>query len=107
MTSNDKRHQTAQGARINNAKSDKYRGDINRETIEHKNKRKIFGYVSNPGKGKDYSVTQVPENRVIKKTNIMEGNNYRIDSIFIETLNDNPLVNDLMHQKNVDFNTGR
>jgi hypothetical protein len=107
MTINDKRQQTALGGRIGNAKSDKIRGDINKETLEHKNKRKLFGYVSNPGKGKDYAVTPLNENRVNRKTDITEGNNYRIDTIFIDTLNDNPLVNDLMHQKNIDFNTGK
>jgi hypothetical protein len=107
MTINDKRQQTALGGRIGNAKSDKIRGDINKETLEHKNKRKLFGYVSNPGKGKDYAITPLNENRVNRKTDITEGNNYRIDTIFIDTLNDNPLVNDLMHQKNIDFNTGK
>jgi len=103
----DKRQQTALGARPANAKSDKMRGDINPDTVKFQNKRTLLkGYVSSPGSGKNYAVT--PSQKIVpdKKTHLDTGF-YRIDPLYINTLNDNPLVNDLMHQKNINFDTGK
>jgi len=106
MTIRDKRQQTALGARPANAKSDTIRGNINPDTVKFQNRRTLLkGYISTPGMGKDYGVT--PSQKIIpdRKTHL-HNNFYRIDPTYIDTLNKNPLVNDLMHQKNVDFDTG-
>jgi len=103
MTINDKRQQTALGGRISNAKSDQIRGDINPNTVKFNNKRDLYTYVSNPGMSSNYIATPFNNSQINKKTNPNENNFYRIDPIYIDTLNENPLVNDLMHQKNINF----
>jgi hypothetical protein len=60
-------------------------------------------YVSTPGKSLNYSVTPLNNIYVNNKTDLNGNNFYKIDPIFITTLNTNPLVNDLMHQKNTEF----
>lgn len=106
MTIDNKRQQTALGGRIANAKSDKIRGDINKDTVKFNNKRQIFGYVSNPGSSKNYAVTPFERIHTDKKTDLNGNNFYRVDPVYINTLKENPLVNDLMHQKNINFNSG-
>jgi len=107
MTIRDKRQQTALGGRISNAKSDQIRGDINRDTIKFQSKRELLtGYISTPGNSSNYSVTPLPRKANSRKTDLNGNTFYHIDPIFIDTLNNNPLVNDLRHQKNIDFNTG-
>jgi len=67
-------------------------------------KTSIF-YVTAPNKPLDQSImpsrtqpyNDTPEN---KNAQINYGN-YRINNVFINTLKDNPLVNDIYHQKNV------
>ena len=106
MCIRDKRQQTALGARPGNAKSDTIRGNINADTVKFQNKRTLLkGYVSTPGNSSNYSVT--PSQPIVpdRKTHL-HNNFYRIDPLYIDTLNNNPLVNDLMHQKNVNFDTG-
>jgi len=100
----DKREKTAVSGRFAGAKSDKIRGDINKETIRFNDKRKIFGYVSNPGTSKNYSVTPMTRKNNSKKTDLKTNTFYYIDPIQISTLNNNPLVNDIYHQKNINFN---
>ena len=63
----------------------------------------MYGYVSIPSKSLDYTITPFAKIYTDKKTNINDSD-YRTDNIFIDTLNDNPLVNDIYHQKNYDFN---
>ena len=107
MTISDKRQQTALGARPANRKSDKLRGTINQDTVKFQNKRTLLtGYISTPGTSSNYSVTPFERTSTSKKTDLNGNNFYRIDPLFIETLDKNPLVNDLRHQKNTDFNTG-
>jgi len=107
MTISDKRQQTALGARPANRKSDKLRGTINPDTVKFQNKRTLLtGYVSTPGMSTNYSVTPFERTSTSKKTDLNSNNFYRIDPLFIETLDKNPLVNDLRHQKNTDFNSG-
>ena len=108
MTIDEKRMQTALGARTPGAKSDQIRGNINKDTVRFNNRKTLYGYVSNPGKGKDYSVTPLVTNTTTnRKTNVTGNNFYRVDPIFIDKLNDNPLVNDIYHQKNIDFHTNK
>jgi len=107
MTIRGKRQQTALGGRISNAKSDQMRGNINRDTVKFQNKRELLsGYISTPGNSSNYSVTPLTRTLNSKKTDLNGNTFYHIDPVFIDTLNTNPLVNDLMHQKNIDFNTG-
>jgi len=107
MTIRDKRQQTALGGRISNAKSDQIRGTINPDTIKFQNKRTLLeGYVSTPGTSANYSITPFERTSTSKKTDLNSNNFYRVDPLFIEKLNNNPLVNDLMHPKNTNFNTG-
>jgi hypothetical protein len=107
MTISDKRQQTALGARPANRKSDKLRGTINQDTVKFQNKRTLLtGYISTPGTSSNYSVTPFERTSTSKKTDLNGNNFYRIDPLFIETLDKNPLVNDLRHQKNTNFNTG-
>ena len=107
MTIDDKKQQTALGSRIGNAKSDKSRGDINKDTVKYNTKRKVYSYLSNPGTSMNYVKTPLEKQLNNKKTDLNSNNFYRIDPIQIDTLNDNPLVNDIYHQKNTDFNTGK
>lgn len=106
MSIDDKRQQTALGGRLPGAKSDKIRGNINEETVRFNDKRYAFGYISNPGTAKNYSVTPVTRKQTSKKTDLNTNTFYHIDPVQISTLNDNPLVNDIYHQKNIDFNSG-
>jgi hypothetical protein len=107
MTIRDKRQQTALGGRISNAKSDQIRGNINPDTVRFQNKRELLtGYISTPGNSSNYSVTPLPRTSTSRKTDLNSNTFYHVDPLFIDTLKNNPLVNDLMHQKNIDFNTG-
>jgi hypothetical protein len=106
MCIDDKKTQTALGGRPAGAKSDKIRGDINRDTVKFNNKRQLYGYISNPGTSNNYSVTPFENTHTDKKNNLNNNNFYHIDPIYVQTLNNNPLVNDIRHQKNVDFSTG-
>ena len=103
MTIDDKREITANFSRPANAKSDQIRGNINADTVRFNDKKQLFGYVSIPKMTLDNNITPFAKVHTDKKTNINDTNDYRLDSIFIDTLKDNPLVNDIYHQKNYDF----
>jgi len=106
MCIDDKREQTAKGARTPGPKSDTIRGDINKDTLRFNDKRHTFSYVSNPGTSKNYSITEIDKKQTSKKTDLNANTFYYVDPIQITTLHNNPLVNDIYHQKNIDFNTG-
>jgi len=106
MCIDDKKQKTVLGGRLAGAKSDKIRGDINKDTIRFNDKRYTFGYVSTPGTSKNYSITPINKKQTSKKTDLNTNTFYHIDPLQISTLNNNPLVNDIYHQKNIDFNTG-
>jgi hypothetical protein len=101
MTIQDKRQQTALGGRISNPKSDQIRSDINHDTVRFQDKRTLLhGYVT-PG---NISTNYLGMNNCTNhKTNLNSNNFYRIDPIYVETLDNNPLVNDIRHPKNIDF----
>ena len=109
MTIDDKREQTSIINRFANAKSDQIRGNINSETVEFNDKRNLYSYVSNPTSSLNHTATCIDNmtTQNNRKQDPTGNNTYRIDPIFIETLKNNPLVNDLYHQKNIDFNTGK
>lgn len=74
---------------------------INKNTIKINTKKTSIYYVSNAGKGMDHSVMPcVDQSQINKKTQLDIGD-YYTNNVFINTLKDNPLVNDIHHQKNV------
>ena len=105
MTIDERREITANFNRPSNAKSDQIRGDINRDTVKFNERKQLFGYVSIPSMNLDYTITPFAKVHTDRKTDINDSNDYRLDSIFIDTLKDNPLVNDIYHQKNYNFNS--
>ena len=104
MTIDERREITAKFNRPSNPKSDQIRGDINRDTVKFNERKQLFGYVSIPSMNLDYTITPFAKVYTDKKTDINDSNDYRMDPIFINTLNENPLVNDIYHQKNYNFN---
>jgi hypothetical protein len=107
MNIDDKKMQTAIADRMPNAKSDKLYGNICAENVKFQNKRQLLkGYVSSGGSSANYTVTPFERTSTSKKTDLNSNNFYHIDPLQISTLNNNPLVNDLKHPKNYDFNTG-
>jgi hypothetical protein len=103
MCSSDKKEIVAMTNYTPNAKSDQIRGNINKNTVKYNNKRTTYEYISTPGKSLNYTVKPM-DNIYINNKNDLNGNNYyKIDPIFITTMHDNPLVNDLVHQKNINF----
>jgi hypothetical protein len=86
-----------------NPKSDQMRGDIIKENVNFNDKRMTYSYIPTPGQSLNYSKTCFENKHTDRKTNL-NNNFYKIDPIFINTLNDNPLVNDIRHQKNIDYN---
>ena len=79
---------------------------INKDKIKMNSKKQSVFYVTAPSKPLDQSVmpsrTQPYNDNTFenKKTQLSYGN-YRTNNIFINTLKNNPLVNDIYHQKNV------
>ena len=79
---------------------------INKDKIKMNSKKQSVFYVTAPSKSLDQSVmpsrTQPYNDNTFenKKTQLSYGN-YRTNNIFINTLKNNPLVNDIYHQKNV------
>ena len=79
---------------------------INKNKIKMNTKKQSVFYVTAPGKSLDQSVmpshTEPYNNNTFenKKPQLSYGD-YRTNNIFINTLKDNPLVNDIYHQKNV------
>ena len=84
--------------------------DINGPQIDKDNVRLndpiIFNYVPQPHKSLDHSVMPTVSKNIIEQVYsmskpIIESSSYYINPYFINTLNDNPYVNDIYHQKNV------
>ena len=79
---------------------------INKNNVKMNNKKTSVYYVTNAGKAFDQSVmpsrAQPYQNNTFenKKSQLTYGD-YRTNNVFINTLKDNPLVNDIYHQKNV------
>jgi hypothetical protein len=79
---------------------------INKNNVKMNNKKTSVYYVTNSGKAFDQSVmpsrAQPYQNNTFenKKSQLTYGD-YRTNNVFINTLKDNPLVNDIYHQKNV------
>jgi hypothetical protein len=104
----DERREITTYNRAANGKKDLNGPYINRETV-HLNEPLLYSYVPAPLKPLDSSIMP----RVCKETIETQYKNsrptistssYYISNNRINTLKDNPLVNDLYHQKNVSFN---
>ena len=84
--------------------------DVNGPQIDKDNVRLnepiIFNYVPQPHKSLDHSVMPTVSKNIIEQVYsmskpVIESSSYYINPYFINTLNDNPYVNDIYHQKNV------
>jgi hypothetical protein len=76
---------------------------INEENVRLNDKRILFNYVSHPHKNLDHSVMPTTTRQEIEtlyssSKPIIETSNYYINPYFINTLKNNPLVNDIYHQ---------
>ena len=83
---------------------------INRDTVKTNCRKESVYYVSHPSRPLDQSVmpssTDAYKNKCLenKKPQLTYGN-YYTNNVYINTLNDNPYVNDLKHQKNYEFSS--
>jgi hypothetical protein len=86
------------------------KGDLNGPYIDRDNVKLnepiLFSYVPHPHKTLDHSVMPTTSRETIEKIYsmskpVIETSSYYVNSYFINTLKNNPLVNDIYHQKNV------
>jgi len=91
-----------------NGGTDRAGPQFNKETLRTNCRKDTVYYVSHPSRPLDQSVmpsaTEPYQNKCIenKKPQLSYGN-YYTNNAFINTLNQNPYVNDLYHQKNVQY----
>jgi flagellar biosynthesis regulator FlaF len=82
-----------------NGKGDDYGPYIDENNVRL-NEPILYSHVPNPHKNLDYSV--MPSTIIDKNIRpVIESSSYYINPNFINTLKDNPLVNDMFHQKNI------
>jgi hypothetical protein len=94
-----------------NGRKDQTGPYFNNETFEL-NEPLLYGYMGNAHKALDHTVTPTLENKQIININnvktkskpIIDMSHYYINNNFINTLENNPLVNDIYHQKNLVLN---
>jgi anti-sigma28 factor (negative regulator of flagellin synthesis) len=103
----DDRRQISTYNRPANGKKDLHGPYINRENVELNNSL-LYSYVPNPHISLDQSIMpSVPRDLVekiyIKAKPVVETSSYYINDCFINTLTNNPLVNDIYHQKNIEY----
>jgi hypothetical protein len=97
----DERRELLTFNRHPNGKADLHGPYIEEENVNLRDPL-LYSYVSHPHKNLDQSVMPSCEsiNRQIINPKDNNGDNYHINDNFINTLEDNPYVNDLFHQKN-------
>ena len=105
MTIDDRREQTTYN-RAPNGKGDLNGPYIDRDNVRMNDRRDLFTYVPAPHKSLDFSVTPIVSRETIEKVYakskpVIETSSYYVNPNFINTLKNNPLVNDIYHQKNV------
>ena len=77
---------------------------INNANVKMNGKKTSVYYVPHPAKGLDNNVTPSSTKPIVEnKKPQLDYGNYYTNNIQISTLNDNPYVNDLYHQKNIKF----
>ena len=101
----DDRRQISTYNRPANGKKDLHGPYINRENVELNNPL-LYSYVPIPHISLDHSIMPTVPQELIEKVYIrakpvVETSSYYINDCFINTLADNPLVNDIYHQKNI------
>ena len=90
--------------RPSNGKSDLNGPYINRENVKL-NEPLLYSYTPNPHQNLDFSVTPTVNQEIIREVYknsrpIIDTSSYHINANFINTLKNNPYVNDIYHQKN-------
>ena len=94
----DDRREISTYNRPANGKGDDYGPYINEATVQL-NEPILYSHFPNPLKNLDYSV--MPSTVINKSKPVIESSSYYINPNFINTLKNNPLVNDMFHQKNI------
>jgi hypothetical protein len=95
----DDRREISTYNRAANGKGDDYGPYIDENNVRL-NEPLLYSHIPNPHKKLDYSV--MPSTVIDKNIRpVIESSSYYINSNFINTLKDNPLVNDMFHQKNI------
>jgi len=102
----DERREISTYNRTPNGKSDLNGPYLETENVRFNDKKEIFSHVSNPYRPLDHSVMPTTSKETIEKTYsmskpVIETSTYYVNPYFINTLKNNPLVNDIYHQKNV------
>lgn len=101
----DERREISTYNRAANGKGDVFGPTIDRDNVKL-NDPLLYSYTPAPHKNLDFSVMPTVsrntiENVYAKNKPVIETSSYYINSNFINTLKNNPLVNDIYHQKNV------
>ena len=94
----DDRREISTYNRPANGKGDDYGPYINEATVQL-NEPILYSHFPNPLKNLDYSV--MPSTVIKNIKPVIESSSYYINPNFINTLKNNPLVNDMFHQKNI------
>ena len=102
----DERREIATYNRTSGGGSNLAGPQINKDKVKMNSKKTSIFYVSAPGKSLDQSIMpshgqSYNNNTVENKKPQLSYGDYRTNNIFINTLKDNPLVNDIYHQKHV------
>lgn len=102
----DERREISMYNRAPNARKDLNGPYIDEENVRMNDRRDLYSYVSHPFKMLDQNVMPNTSQETIRQVYsmskpVIETSSYYINSNFINTLKDNPLVNDIYHQKNI------
>jgi hypothetical protein len=102
----DERREVTTFNRPANGKGDDYGPYIDPSNVRMNDRRMVFNYVPHPHKSLDHSVMPTTSREIIEKVYSsrepeIDMSGYYINPNFINTLKNNPLVNDIYHQKNV------
>ncbi len=102
----DDRREISTYNRTPNGKGDLNGPYIDKENVRMNDRRELYNYVSHPHKSLDMSVMPTTSRDTIQNTYsiskpVIETSTYYVNPYFINTLKNNPLVNDIYHQKNV------
>ena len=102
----DERREISTYNRAPNGKGDLNGPYIDRENVRMNDRRELYSYVSHPHKPLDMSVMPTTSRDTIENVYsmskpVIETSSYYVNPYFINTLKNNPLVNDIYHQKNV------
>jgi hypothetical protein len=102
----DERREITTYNRATNGKKDLNGPYIDEDNVRFNDKRTLYSYVSHPHKNLDHTVMPTTTRQTIETVYsmskpVVETSSYYVNPYFINTLKNNPLVNDIYHQKNV------